>query len=119
VGLVDTTTSELLEAPSAYCPVFQETMELVGRRWSGAIIRSLLAGRVRFSDILADIPGLSDRLLSERLRELEAKTIVSRSVYAETPVRIEYELTTQGRELNDVVRAIDAWGARWGGDKRP
>ena len=113
---MDISTNEHSDAPSAYCPVFQETLELVGRRWSGAIIRSLLAGRVRFSDMLADIPGLSDRLLSERLRELEAKTIVSRSVYPETPVRIEYQLTEQGRELDDVVRAIDAWGARWGGE---
>ena len=63
------------EAPSAYCPVFQGAVELIGRRWSGAIIRSMLAGKVRFSDILGQIPGLSDRLLSERLRELEAEGI--------------------------------------------
>lgn len=90
-------------------------MELVGRRWSGAIIRSLMAGRVRFSDVLADIPGLSDRLLSERLRELEGRGLVSRTVYDETPARIEYQLTPKGRDLDGLVRAIDAWGAKWAG----
>lgn len=90
-------------------------MELVGRRWSGAIIRSLMAGRVRFSDVLGDVPGLSDRLLSERLRELEGRGLISRSVFAETPVRIEYQLTQKGRDLDAVVRAIDAWGAKWVG----
>ncbi len=100
-------------AVSAYCPAFQDTLELVGRRWSGAIIRSLLAGRVRFSDMLADIPGLSDRLLSERLRELEGRGLVVRTVYPETPVRIEYHLTPRGQDLDDIVRAVDGWAARW------
>ena len=90
-------------------------MELVGRRWSGAIIRSLMAGRVRFSDVLGDVPGLSDRLLSERLRELEGRGLIARSVFAETPVRIEYQLTQKGRDLDAVVHAIDAWGAKWVG----
>jgi DNA-binding HxlR family transcriptional regulator len=112
---VTTPTVGLADVPSPFCPVFQQTMELVGRRWSGAIIRSLMAGRVRFSDVLGDIPGLSDRLLSERLRELEGRGLVARSVYAETPVRIEYQLTQKGRDLHDVVRAIDAWGAKWAG----
>ena len=97
----------------AYCPVFQRTVELIGRRWSGAIIRVLLNGPMRFSDIIAAIPGLSDRLLSERLRELEAEGIVRRTVIPDVPVRIEYALTDKGAELDGIVRSVDAWGARW------
>lgn len=102
---------------TAYCPVFQAAVELIGRRWSGAIIRSLLAGSVRFGDILARVPGLSDRLLSERLRELESAGIVTRTVYPEIPVRIEYTLTDKGRELEQIVGAIDGWAQRWVGDR--
>lgn len=97
----------------AYCPVFQRTVELIGRRWSGAIIRVLLNGPMRFSDIIGSIPGLSDRLLSERLRELEAEGIVRRTVIPEVPVRIEYSLTEKGAELDGIVSSVDAWGARW------
>lgn len=101
------------EGLSPYCPAFQQTLELIGRRWSGAIIRSLLSGSVRFGEILGRVPGLSDRLLSERLRELEGQGIVTRTVYPEVPVRIEYHLTEKGRELEAVVAAVDAWTARW------
>lgn len=106
--------TETHDEVSAYCPVFQNTVELIGRRWSGAIIRSLLAGSVRFGEILSRVPGLSDRLLSERLRELESAGIVKRSVFPEVPVRIEYHLTEKGRELEEIVTAIDSWGSRWG-----
>lgn len=102
-------------ASSAYCPKFQAAVELVGRRWSGAIIRSMLAGSVRFSDILVSVPGLSDRLLSERLRELEAEGVVARTVYPELPVRIEYQLTPKGHELQEILVAIDDWAERWAG----
>ena len=99
--------------PSAYCPVFQEAVELIGKRWSGAIVRSMLSGSVRFSDILNQVPGLSDRLLSERLRELEAQGIVERHVYPELPVRIEYTLTHKGAELREIIITVDAWADRW------
>jgi DNA-binding HxlR family transcriptional regulator len=99
---------------SAYCPVFQEAVELIGRRWTGAIVRTLLTGSTRFGEILARIPGLSDRLLSERLRELEAAGVVKRTVFPEVPVRIEYELTEKGRELEAIVGAISGWADRWG-----
>jgi DNA-binding HxlR family transcriptional regulator len=103
-------------APSGYCPNFHHAVELIGKRWTGAVIRSLLAGNVRFSDVLAQVPGLSDRLLTERLRELEAADIVERHVYPETPVRIEYQLTEKGRELRDIVAALDTWAERWAED---
>jgi len=101
------------DALSAYCPTFQSAVELIGRRWSGSIVRTLLFGSVRFGDILARVPGLSDRLLSERLRELEAAGVVKRAVYPEIPVRIEYTLTQKGRELEQIVAAIDSWAGRW------
>lgn len=101
------------EGPSAYCPAFQGAVELIGKRWSGAIVRSMLSGSVRFSDILGQIPGLSDRLLSERLRELEAAGVVERHVYAELPVRIEYTLTPKGRELREIVISVDEWADKW------
>lgn len=102
------------EALTPYCPVFQSAVELIGRRWTGAIVRSMLCGSLRFSDVLHNVPGLSDRLLSERLRELEAEGIVSRTVYPETPVRIEYALTDKGRELQEIVLALSGWASRWG-----
>ena len=108
-----------LSTQSAYCPKFQHAVELIGRRWSGAIIRALLAGSVRFGDILQRIPNLSDRLLSERLRELEAEGVVSRTVYPEVPVRIEYTLTDKGLQLEEIVSAIDLWASRWGVRDQP
>jgi DNA-binding HxlR family transcriptional regulator len=99
---------------SAYCPMFQSAVELIGRRWTGAIVRALLTGSNRFGEILERVPGLSDRLLSERLRELEAAGIVTRSVFPEVPVRIEYALTEKGRELEAIVAGISGWADRWG-----
>lgn len=100
-------------ALSAYCPMFQDAVELIGRRWTGAIVRALLTGSNRFGEVLARVPGLSDRLLSERLRELEHAGIVRRTVYPEVPVRIEYDLTDKGRELEAIVAAISEWADKW------
>ena len=105
-----------LAAVSPYCPVFQSAVELIGRRWNGAIVRAMLSGSVRFSEFLAKIPGLSDRLLSERLRELEAAGIVERVVHPEMPVRVEYLLTSKGRELQAIVLDISEWAERWHGE---
>ncbi len=99
--------------PVAFCPRFHHAIELIGRRWSGAILRVLLDGPTRFSDITAAVPGLSDRLLSERLKELEAEGMVRRTVFPETPVRVEYALTEKGRGLSDVIRAVSTWAERW------
>lgn len=100
---------------SAFCPRFHDAVELIGRRWTGAILRAMLAGNTRFSDISAIVPGLSDRLLSERLKELEAQGIVERRVVPETPVRISYVLTPKGAALHDVIQAIASWAEHWGG----
>jgi DNA-binding HxlR family transcriptional regulator len=97
----------------AFCPVFHRAVELIGRRWTGAIVRALLVGINRFSDLAESIPELSDRMLSERLKELEAEGIVARTVIPETPVRIEYRLTEKGRALEPVLDAIGAWAGDW------
>jgi DNA-binding HxlR family transcriptional regulator len=104
---------EAHEQPAAFCPYYHRAVELIGRRWSGVILRALLSGVCRFSDVTAAIPGLSDRLLSERLKEFEAEGIVERLVVPETPVRITYQLTDKGRALGTVVEAVSAWAEEW------
>lgn len=101
------------DATSAFCPVYHHAMELIGKRWTGAILRALLSGATRFSDVTAAIPGLSDRLLSERLKELEAEGIVVRTVTPSTPVKVAYDLTDKGRALNDVIAAVSMWAEEW------
>jgi len=96
-----------------FCPRYLHAVELVGRRWTGAILRALLGGPARYHEILAVIPDLSDRMLSERLRELESEGIVLRSVIPETPVRVEYSLTDKGRALEQAIVAIARWAECW------
>ena len=96
-----------------FCPRFFHAVELVGRRWTGVILRSLLSGPARFHEIRESIPDISDRMLSERLRELEAEGIVTRSVIPETPVRVEYALTEKGRALETAIVALGKWAERW------
>jgi DNA-binding HxlR family transcriptional regulator len=96
------------------CPRLHETVELVGKRWSGAIVYVLMqGGTMRFSQIAHAVPDLSDRLLSERLKELEARGIVERRVIDGSPVKVEYELTDRGRDLRDALAELKAWGDRW------
>lgn len=95
------------------CPRFHRAVELIGRRWTGAIIFVLLRGSARFAALRASIPEITDRMLSERLRELEQEGIVERSVVPETPVRVEYALTEKGRALAAAVDALGAWAHDW------
>jgi DNA-binding HxlR family transcriptional regulator len=95
------------------CPLYHEAAELIGRRWTGAIVRAMTDGAVRFGDIATAVPGISDRMLSERLKELEAEGLVTRAVYPQHPVRIEYRLTEKGQDLGAVMDAIAAWAHRW------
>ncbi len=101
------------ESSELFCPRYQRAVEIVGRRWSGAILRAMLAGASRFGEIQEAIPELSNRMLSERLREFEAEGIVERVVVPERPVRVEYRLTEKGRALNDVVEALSCWSQDW------
>lgn len=98
---------------AAFCLYYQRAVELIGSRWTGSILRALNSGLVRFSDLTAAIPGLSDRMLSERLKELEAESIIQRTVIPETPVRIEYRLTDKGRALDRVMTEISTWAETW------
>jgi DNA-binding HxlR family transcriptional regulator len=100
---------------SNFCPDFHKAVELIGRRWSGAIVRELLAGASRFTDLRDAIPDISDRMLCARLRELEVEGVLARQVHAETPVRVEYHLTEKGLALKSVVAAIGDWADRWSG----
>lgn len=104
------------ELLAPYCPAYTRAIEIIGRRWTGAIVRSMLAGSTRFSAILGDVPGLSDRLLSQRLKELEAEGIVERCVTPSTPVRVDYRLTDKGRALGAVVQEMVQWVNVWAAD---
>jgi len=97
----------------AVCPFFHEAVELVGKRWNGAIVHALLSGPLRFSALAHSVPQISDRLLSMRLRELEQAGIVARQVHDGSPVRVEYALTDKGRALEPTVRALRAWAREW------
>ncbi|HUP20592.1 MAG TPA: helix-turn-helix domain-containing protein [Gemmatimonadota bacterium] len=98
---------------SHFCPRFHKAVELVGRRWTGAILREMVAGGTRFCEIRDAVPDLSDRMLSERLKELEAEGVVEREVYPETPVRIEYRLTEKGRALGRAIESVARWADVW------
>jgi DNA-binding HxlR family transcriptional regulator len=95
------------------CPRFHHASELIGRRWTGAIIYVLLKSRCRFAALRAAIPDITDRMLSERLQELEQEGVVERIVLPETPVRVEYELTKKGRALAAAMDAIAEWAEKW------
>jgi DNA-binding HxlR family transcriptional regulator len=109
-GMADDAPDEL---PGAYCASYQEAIELVGRRWSGVILRAMLAGAARFGEIRDAIPELTDRMLSERLKELELRGIIERRVVPSTPVRITYHLTPKGEDLRDALICLQGWAQRW------
>ena len=95
------------------CARFHRASELIGRRWTGAIIYVLLESRCRFATLRDAIPDITDRMLSERLQELEREEIIERTVIPETPVRVEYSLTKKGRALAEAIDAISGWAEKW------
>jgi DNA-binding HxlR family transcriptional regulator len=96
-----------------YSAPFQRAIELIGKRWSGAVVRALLPQPARFNQLLAGIPGISDRVLTERLRELESEGIVERLVDPGPPVRVSYRLTSRGRALEPALAAVNDWADAW------
>lgn len=100
-------------AQAHVCPRFHHAVELIGRRWTGAIVRTLMDGPHRFNELLVAIPGISDRLLTERLRELESEKIVAREVQTGSPVRVSYTLTQRGVELQAALDELGRWAERW------
>ena len=97
----------------ACCSLYHHAIELIGKRWTGAILLVLMDGPLHFSEIRDLVPDISDRLLSERLKELEAESIVERRVIDGAPVRVEYSLTAKGAALEPVVRSLKSWAHEW------
>ncbi len=95
------------------CPHFHAAIELIGKRWTGAILSSLNEGPLRFGELSRAVPGVSDRLLSTRLRELEEEGLVERDVETGAPVKVTYSLTEKGADLGPVIGELKRWARRW------
>jgi DNA-binding HxlR family transcriptional regulator len=107
------TTPPVSEHAKSICPRYEYAIQLLGKRWTGLLLEALLEGPQRFCELTATVEGLSDRVLSDRLRELEAQGIINRIVYPNVPVRVEYQLTEKGLALKPVVEAIHTWAEEW------
>jgi DNA-binding HxlR family transcriptional regulator len=102
-----------MDSVASICPRYHYAVELIGARWSGAILRAVMEGRHRYAEIKAVIPGVSDTMLSQRLRWLQAEGVLERRVQDSSPVRVEYHLTAKGAALAPVVEALKAWAHAW------
>ena len=94
---------------SHLCTNFHNAIEFLGKRWMGIVIYSLLDGPKRYNEINSAIPGISDRLLTERLRDLEKEGLIKKNVLNTSPKKVEYELTTAGKDLEEVIHALIKW----------
>ena len=103
----------LQDESAPVCKHFQRAAEIIGKRWTTQIVRALLQDISRYTDLRAAVPGISDHLLSERLKELESEGIVARCVTPDTPVRIDYRLTDKGKDLTGSIDALASWAERW------
>jgi len=102
-----------LAPTGSICPRYEHAIQLLGKRWTGLLLDALMEGPRRFCELTATVEGLSDRVLSDRLRELEVEGVVDRIVYPQIPVRVEYKLTEKGLALKPVVEAIHEWAEKW------
>jgi DNA-binding HxlR family transcriptional regulator len=109
---ISTEMTQLAPAGSI-CPRYEHGIQLLGKRWTGLLLYTLMEGPRRFCELTAAVEGLSDRVLSDRLRELEVEGVVERMVYPQIPVRVEYKLTEKGLALKPVVEAIHNWAEKW------
>ena len=105
--------SQVQSAAPGVCPHFHAAIELIGKRWTGAIVCALTERPMRFGELAKAVPGLSDRLLSQRLRELEDEGLVQREVEAGSPVRVTYSLTEMGHQLDPAIKELRIWARRW------
>lgn len=101
------------QPPAGVCPHFHAAIELIGKRWTGAILSALTERPMRFGELARAIPGLSDRLLSQRLRELEEEGVVQREVEPGSPVHVTYSLTEKGVGLGPAIKELRLWAQRW------
>jgi DNA-binding HxlR family transcriptional regulator len=109
-----TTDQELTKVSVPHtCPHYEHATQLLGKRWTGLLLAALMQGSSRFCELTSSVDGLSDRVLSDRLRELEAEGIVKRVVFPQIPVRVEYQLTEKGKALQPVIEAIHTWAEQW------
>jgi DNA-binding HxlR family transcriptional regulator len=118
MGAPDDTDSKADRRSGGCCPLYHEAVELVGRRWTGAILRVLMDGPLRFSEVAQAVPELSDRLLSERMKELERRGMVQRRVISGPPLRVEYSLSEMGRALEPALSELERWANRWLSENR-
>ncbi len=107
------TASTITKPTKHLCKRYEQAIQLLGKRWTGLILDTMLEGPQRFCEMTAIVEGLSDRVLSDRLRELESEGVIERVVYPQIPVRVEYRLTEKGRDLRPVVQAIHDWAQTW------
>lgn len=101
------------EISTHLCPRYEKAIEILGKPWTGLVIAALMGGPRRFNELLKICDPVSDRLLTERLRELGDEGIVLRTVYPESPVRIEYSLTEKGQAMRDLYNSIQRWAEDW------
>jgi len=97
---------------SELCPV-AETIRIIGKKWYLILLHELTKGPRGFNDLRRDIGGISAKVLSESVRHLEAKGLVTRRVHSESPIRVEYALTAKGAELERLFDVMRAWGEKW------
>jgi DNA-binding HxlR family transcriptional regulator len=110
---VDTRAPGIEHDPAVVCATYHQAIELIGKRWTGAILSILLRGPARFHVVVSAVPGMSERLCADRLRELEAARLVTRRVLPGPPVAVEYALTDAGRDLDEALSALGKWAHRW------
>lgn len=111
--MVSAKTAETPALDLQVCDVFHRSIELIGKRWTGAIVSVMVKGARRFCELREAIPGISDRLLTERLKKLEDEGIVAREVSADRPPQVSYRLTPKGEALGPVLDSVTAWGHDW------
>ncbi|MBV9691649.1 MAG: winged helix-turn-helix transcriptional regulator [Ktedonobacteraceae bacterium] len=107
------TISTTAASATHICPHYEHAVQILGKRWTGLLLYALMEGPRRFCELTSLVEGLSDRVLSDRLRELETEGLVKRIVYPQVPVRVEYQLTEKGHALKPVIEAIHTWAEQW------
>lgn len=107
-----------MSRPSTRCPA-ETTLQVIGGRWKVLILWRLFEGSRRFSELRRDLGQVTQKMLTQQLRELERDGIVDRTVYAQVPPKVEYSLTAMGRSLEPVVKAMCQWGVKHGKDVAP
>jgi DNA-binding HxlR family transcriptional regulator len=116
---VSVTESQIIHIADEECRRFQTAAELAGRKWTASILMAAYRGARRFSEYRELVAGVSDRMLSLRLRELENENLLDRTVIPTTPVQVRYSLTQRGQELIQGLQPLVAWGNRWEGTQQP